>query len=398
MSFQVLMAPTQPSKTIEFGLGKFYIDWWLLGPILTLLSIGLIMVGSASISIADREMQEPFYYLWRQGLYLLVGLFSASVVMRIRIYRWEQLGPALLTFGIFSLLSVLIVGHEVNGSLRWISFGWIQIQPSEFMKLFVIIFLAGYFVKYADEVRTSLKGFLKPMILLSVIAILLLMEPDFGAAAVIAITALGMMFLGGVRLRQFAVLFVLMAIAFTVVAYSEPYRIERLSCFLNPWADPYDCGFQLTQSLIAFGRGDWVGVGLGSSIQKLFYLPEAHTDFLFAVLAEELGLIGGLLVIFLFALIVWRAFSIGRHAMLIDDRYHGFLAYGLGLHIGLQAYINIGVNMGVLPTKGLTLPLMSYGGSSMLATCVACAMLLRIANEHRVIPKKVINKRNKSKG
>jgi cell division protein FtsW len=286
-----------------------------------------------------------------------------------------------LIIGVVSLLLVLIAGKEVNGSLRWISLGVVNIQPSEFMKLFMVFYLAGYLVRRGDEVCSTVKGFLKPMILLSLVGILLLLEPDFGAAFVIAMTAMGMMFIGGVRVRQFGLLFLLMALGFAVVAYSSPYRLERLTCFLNPWANPFDCGFQLTQSLIAFGRGEWLGVGLGGSIQKLFYLPEAHTDFLFAVLAEELGLVGGLLVIMLFAVLVWRAFLIGQGAFRAQQRFAGYTAYGLGLLIGLQAFINIGVNMGLLPTKGLTLPLMSYGGSSVVATCIGCAILLRISHE-----------------
>lgn len=358
-----------------------YLDYGLLAAFLILLALGLVMVSSASISIAERQTHEPFYFLWRQAAHVLVGLVLAWGVLHIPVAVWQRSGPALLSLGILLLIIVLLFGHEVNGSVRWISIGWVNIQPSELMKLFVVVFLAGYFVKYNEQVRTSVEGFLRPMILLSIVGILLLLEPDFGTAALVAMTALAMMFLGGVLLRQFVVLFALLTLAFAIAAYSKPYQMGRLNSFRNPWADPYDSGFQLIQSLIAFGRGDLWGVGLGGSIQKLFYLPEAHTDFLFAVLAEELGLIGVLIVITLFGFIVWRAFAIGRQAMLADRRYHGFLAYGLGLMIGLQAFINIGVNMGVLPTKGLTLPLMSYGGSSIVVTCIACAIILRIAHE-----------------
>lgn len=359
-----------------------YVDYWLTGSVLTLLFVGLVMVGSASVSISEKQLGEPFYYFWRQAAYVCVGLLFAWLVLHIPIVFWERVNPGLLLFGCLLLLLVLGVGREVNGSTRWISLGVVNIQPSELMKLFVVMFLAGYMDRRGEEVRTSVKGFLKPMMLLSVIGILLLLEPDFGAAFVIAITALGMMFIGGVRIRQFGALMLLLAVALLLVAYSAPYRVERLTCFLNPWADPFNCGFQLTQSLIAFGRGEWLGVGLGGSIQKLFYLPEAHTDFLFAVLAEELGLLGGLVVITLFGIIGLRAFYIGRVAFSAGKVYAGFLAYGLGLLIGLQALINIGVNMGLLPTKGLTLPLMSYGGSSIVVTCISCAILLRILHEH----------------
>jgi cell division protein FtsW len=369
---QPLAWPRKPAVTM---------DYWLLGAALCLLAIGLVMVASASVSIADRQLGEPFYYFKRQVAYALVGLLMAWGVLRIKMEFWERINAKLLIVGVVMLLLVLVAGKEVNGSLRWISLGVVHIQPSEFMKLFAVFYLAGYLVRRGNEVCTTIKGFLKPMMMLSVVGILLLLEPDFGSAVVIAATALGMMFIGGVKVRQFGILFLLIALAFAVVAYSSPYRLARMTCFLNPWANPFDCGFQLTQSLIAFGRGEWFGVGLGGSIQKLFYLPEAHTDFLFAVLSEELGLVGGLVVITLFAIVVWRAFAIGQAAFRAQQRFSGFLAYGIGLLIGLQAFINIGVNMGLLPTKGLTLPLMSYGGSSIVATCIACAVLLRIAHE-----------------
>jgi len=362
---------------------QFYLDTWLLLPALLLLVLGLVMVASASITIAEKQHAEPFYFFWRQLAYVLAGLLFGFAVLRMRIDRWEKLGPALLVLGVFLLVLVLVLGREVNGSLRWISFGVVNVQPSELMKLFAVIFLSGYLVRRNEEVRSSMKGFFKPMMLFAVIGIFLLLEPDFGATTVIAVTALGMLFLAGVKLRQFALLFLVMAIALAVLAWSSPYRVQRLTSFLNPWADPFDSGFQLTQALIAFGRGEWLGVGLGGSIQKLFYLPEAHTDFLFAVLAEELGLLGVAVVIVLFAIIVLRAFKIGRDALRDGHQFAAYLSFGLGLLIGLQAFTNIGVNMGVLPTKGLTLPLMSYGGSSVVATCVSIAMLLRVAHEHK---------------
>jgi cell division protein FtsW len=275
-----------------------------------------------------------------------------------------------------------MIGKEVNGSIRWLAIGPINLQPSELIKLFVIVYLAGYLVRRGEEVRNSIKGFLKPMAVVGIVGILLILEPDFGAVVVITTTVLGMMFLGGVRLWQFGVLFMFMLAAMAVVAISSPYRVERLTSFLNPWADPFDSGFQLTQALIAFGRGEWLGVGLGGSVQKLFYLPEAHTDFLFAVLAEEMGLLGAITVIALFTLLVWRAFLIGRSAMQSGSYFGAYLSFGIGLWLGLQSFINLGVNMGVLPTKGLTLPLMSYGGSSIVVTCVACALLLRVSHEY----------------
>lgn len=360
----------------------YHFDYWLLGSVLLALCLGLVMMGSASVSIAEKQYGEPFYYIWRQLAYVLVALVLSHIVLYVPTRVWNSISHYLLIAGAILLLLVLVVGKEVNGSTRWISLGIFNIQPSELMKLFVVIFLAGYMLRRGEEVRTTVKGFLKPMLIIGVVGVLLLLEPDFGSAVVIAFTALGMMFLGGVRLWQFGVLIVVMMLGLISLAYSSPERVERLTSFLNPWADPFDSGFQLTQALIAFGRGEWMGVGLGGSVQKLFYLPEAHTDFLFAVLSEETGLLGGLVVISLFCIITYRALKIGHNALSHNDAFAGYLAFGIGLLIGIQALINIGVNMGVLPTKGLTLPLMSYGGSSMVATCIACAMLLRIAHQY----------------
>ena len=378
------LAFTRPLKQARLSSNEeaYRYDYWLLGSVLLLLCIGLVMMGSASVSIAEKQHGEPFYYIWRQAAYLAVALLFAQIVLHVPTRVWNTISPHLLTAGCALLLLVLIVGKEINGSTRWISLGIFNVQPSEFVKLFVVIFLAGYMLRRGEEVRTTVKGFLKPMLVIGVVGVLLLLEPDFGSGVVIAFTALGMMFLGGVSLWQFGVLFVVMLAGLFMLAYSSPERVERLTSFLNPWADPFDSGFQLTQALIAFGRGEWMGVGLGGSVQKLFYLPEAHTDFLFAVISEETGLFGGLLVIGLFCIVTFRALRIGHNALSHDDRFAGYLAFGIGLLIGFQALVNIGVNMGVLPTKGLTLPLMSFGGSSMVATCVACAMLLRIAHQY----------------
>ncbi len=364
--------------------GQFSLDPWLLGSALALLALGLVMVSSASISIADRQVGAPFYYLWRQLAFVAVGLLAGYCALRVRLVYLERLGPWFLLFGATLLVVVLFIGREVNGSTRWLAMGPFNFQPSELMKLAMVVYLAGYLVRRGNEVRASVKGFLKPMLLVGIIGLLLMLEPDFGAAVVITATVLGMMFLGGVRLWQFGVLFVLLLAGMGALAWSSPYRLARVTSFANPWADPYNSGFQLTQSLIAFGRGEWLGVGLGGSIQKLFYLPEAHTDFLFAVLAEELGLLGALTVIGLFALLVWRAFVIGQSALAAGNRFGAYLSFGLGMWLGLQAFINLGVNMGLLPTKGLTLPLMSYGGSSIVVSCIACALLLRVSHEHPV--------------
>ena len=381
-------------------------DYTLLSVAVLLLGLGLVMVMSTTITAADRQLGQPFYYLLRQTTYLGVGLAIALGVSSMRLVYWERLGPVLLMAGLVLLVLVLIpgIGKEVNGSHRWLALGPVKFQPSELVKLIVVVYLAGYLVRHGEvalgrpvpatlgrpcpsQLRTTITGFLAPMGLVALIAVLLLMEPDFGAAVVITATALGLMFLGGVRWWLFGMLIALAGAALGVLAFAAPYRLERLTAFLNPWADPFNSGFQLTQALIAFGRGEWWGVGLGASIQKLFYLPEAHTDFLFAVLAEELGLAGAMAVILLFALLVWRAFALGRRAELAGHRFAAYLAYGLGLWIALQSFINIGVNMGLLPTKGLTLPLLSYGGSSLVVSCIALALLWRIDYELRESPR-----------
>jgi len=363
---------------------RFYVDMWVMGVSLLLISLGLVMVTSASVSIAERQMADSFYFFWRQSTHVVIGLVLGYSILQLRLVYWEKLGSYLLLAGFVLLVAVLIFGREVNGSVRWLAVGPFNLQPSELIKLFMVVYMAGYLVRRGDEVRNSVKGFLKPMALVGMICILLLLEPDFGAAVVIAATVVGMMFLAGVRLWQFGILFSLMLASLAVLAVSSPYRVERLTSFVNPWENPFDSGYQLTQALIAFGRGEWFGVGLGGSVQKLFYLPEAHTDFLFAVLAEELGLLGVVLVIALFAVVVWRAFVIGRAAMRDSNYFGAYLSFGIGIWLGLQAFINLGVNMGILPTKGLTLPLMSYGGSSIVVSCMACALLLRVSHEHPI--------------
>ena len=361
-------------------------DVWLIIASISLLAIGLIMVSSASVSLAERELGEPLYYFYRQGFFVLFGLCVGSVVLCINLQVWRRASPVLLLVGITLLALVLVpgIGKEVNGSVRWLTIGGFNLQPSELMKLFLAIYLAGYLVRRSEEVRVALSGFLKPITVLGIIAGLLLLEPDYGATVVLFAMTLGMMFLGGVPFITFVGWLSLAVVFLVSVVISEPYRLERLTTFWNPWADPFDSGWQLTAALIAIGRGEWFGVGLGNSVQKLFYLPEAHTDFLFAVLAEEFGLVGMCVVIALFSFIVFRAFAIGRRSELSNRFFEAHLSYGLGLLIGLQAFLNIGVNVGLLPTKGLALPLLSSGGSSLIVNCVAIALLLRIDHELRV--------------
>ncbi len=365
-------------------------DPWVLIPALLLLALGLLMVTSASMPIAERQMGQPFYFLYRQGAFVGIGLLVAGVAFQIPMTRWRRAGPWLLLAAVGLLVLVLIpgIGKEVNGSMRWIAVGPINIQVSEIAKLFALIYIAGYLKRRGEELgtadfRTSALALFRPMVVLAVLAVLLLLEPDFGSVVVLMATALGMVFLAGVNLWQFGALQVGTAAAMAVLIFSSPYRRERVFSFINPWDDPFAGGFQLVQSLIAIGRGELFGVGLGESVQKLFYLPEAHTDFLFAVLAEELGLAGILIVVVLFMTLVWRAFRIGQRAERLGLQFSAWLAYGIGLWFGIQALFNMGVNMGVLPTKGLTLPLMSYGGSSVVTMCMALALLLRIDVETR---------------
>jgi cell division protein FtsW len=382
----MIAASTRQASPSGAGRSRLpHMDYFLLFAVLALAALGLVMVASASITLADRELGQPFYYALRQAIYIGMGVLLGMGVYRLRLALVEQAGLLLLLTAFALLLAVLVpgVGTQVNGSVRWLNTGLFRLQVSEPAKLMILLYLASYLNRHGEEVRTQLSGFIKPLALLGLAAILLLLEPDFGATVVMLATAMGMIFIAGARLWQFGGMLGLGGVSLAGLAVSSPYRMERLTTFLNPWADPFDSGFQLTQSLIAIGRGEWFGVGLGASIQKLFYLPEAHTDFVFAVLAEELGLLGVCVVIALYAVVVWRAFVIAIQAEKAGNGFASLLAHGIGIWIGLQAFINMGVNMGLLPTKGLTLPLMSYGGSSMVVVCAAIALLLRVDHETR---------------
>ncbi|WP_058471887.1 putative lipid II flippase FtsW [Legionella jordanis] len=360
-------------------------DKWLMGAVLGLIIIGLMMVASSSVMVSTKYYHQPFHFLIRQICYLMAGFAAALVVMRIDSSTWERLSVPLLLICLLMLMLVLVpgIGRVVNGSRRWLALGPIGIQVSELAKLTMIFYMSGYLVRQEESVRHSIFGFVKPMIVLGLVSMLLLMEPDFGATVVISGTIMALLFLAGVRLRYYIGLLVVVSCCLAVLAFSSPYRVARLTAFLDPWADQFNSGYQLTQSLIAFGRGGWLGTGLGDSVQKLFYLPEAHTDFLFAVLAEELGLVGVLLVLILYSILVIRGMSIGFTAYNQERLFAAFTAYGLTFWLGLQAAINMGVNSGLLPTKGLTLPLLSYGGASMVVNCVVVALLLRIDHENR---------------
>ena len=360
----------------------YALDPLLFGAVSSLLLLGLVAVASASMALGERDLGRPFYYLERQGVFALGGAMLAAIAFVLPVKLWRGAGFVLMAFALAVLVLVLVpgVGHQVNGAVRWLPLGPVSVQVSEIARLFLLMYIAGYVVRRQTELA-SFAGFVKPMAVIACACVLLLAEPDFGAATVLLVTSLGVLFLGGVRWRDFGLLFACAALLMAVLALASPYRLQRLTSFMHPWTDPYDTGFQLTQSLIAIGRGGWLGVGLGGSVQKLFYLPEAHTDFVFAVLAEEFGFLGVVTVIALFALLVGRALRVSRNAAEAGLAFQSYLAAGIGIWLGLQAFVNIGVNMGLLPTKGLTLPLFSYGGSSMLVTLGWIGVLLRIHHE-----------------
>ena len=363
-------------------------DSVLIWVTLLLLGFVMVMVYSASIAIAEANRStgnSAVYYLTRHAAYILVSLVAAAIVFQVPLRVWQRAAPLLFVLGMVLLMLVLIpgIGREVNGSRRWLPLGFANLQPSELMKLCAVLYAADYTVRKAAFMHSLRKGFLPMAAVMLLTGGLLLREPDFGAFAVITVIAMGILFLGGMNWKLFAGLIVMLVLGFLLLIWSSPYRMQRVIGFMDPWADPYGKGYQLSHALIAFGRGEWFGVGLGASVEKLFYLPEAHTDFLLAVIAEELGFAGVLVLILLFAWIVARAFAIGRRAADLDRPYAALVAQGIGLWIGVQVIINMGVNMGVLPTKGLTLPLLSFGGSAILATCCALAVLLRVDWENR---------------
>ncbi|MGH8133823.1 MAG: putative lipid II flippase FtsW [Steroidobacteraceae bacterium] len=362
---------------------RVHLDSVTLALTLAIVLLGLVMVTSASVSIASQDTGEPFYYLERQLLLSLIGAACAALVFAVRTEHLERICGPLLAVAMLLLLLVLVpgLGHAVNGSRRWLRIAGANFQVSELARVLVLVYVASYAVRREAQLRESFAGLAKPLGLLLLAALLLLAEPDFGAATVLFAAGFGLLFLAGARLRYVLAMTAFAAGTFALLAVSSSYRVRRLTAFLDPWADPYHSGFQLTQSLIAIGRGQWFGVGLGESVQKLFYLPEAHTDFLFAVLAEELGLAGVLVTLALFVALIWRAFHIARLAAEAGLKFPALLAAGFGLWVGIQTFINIGVNMGVLPTKGLTLPLMSYGRSSLIVALVWVGLLLRVYHE-----------------
>jgi len=385
------MSSTLASSSLSYtrsgrGGGVIHLDSVTIALVVSISLLGLVMVTSASVSTASQETGQAFFYLERQLLLTLIGGGCAALLFCIPTQLLEKIAVPLLIAALAMLALVFIpgLGHTVNGSRRWLQLGGINFQASELARVLVLIYVASYAVRREEELRTTFAGLVKPLGLLVMVGALLLAEPDFGAATVLFATGFGMLFLAGARVRYVLAMTLVAGAGFAVLAVSSSYRMRRLTTFLNPWADPYNSGFQLTQSLIAIGRGQWFGVGLGQSVQKLFYLPEAHTDFLFAVLAEELGLAGVVATLALFLALVWRSFYIARLASDAGLKFQSYLAAGFGLWVGIQAMINMGVNMGVLPTKGLTLPLMSYGRSSLIVALAWIGLLLRVYHEAMV--------------
>jgi cell division protein FtsW len=363
-------------------------DASLLWSAMILLTLGLVMVYSASIALAEASRftgGSTSYFLVRHAAFLGISVLAGLIVFQVPMRLWQRAAPWLFGCTVLTLVLVLIpsVGREVNGARRWLSFGPVNLQPSELMKLFAVLYAADYTVRKSALMHSFRRGLLPLLSVMLLVGGLLLQEPDFGAFVVVAGIATGILFLGGMNGRWFAGLLLLLTVGFAALVLSSPYRMQRIFGFMDPWSDAYGKGYQLSHALIAFGRGEWFGVGLGASVEKLLYLPEAHTDFLLAVVAEELGFAGVLVVIGLFAWLVLRAFAIGRQAVALERPFGALVAQGIAIWLGVQALINMGVNMGVLPTKGLTLPLMSFGGSGLLANCIALALLLRIDWESR---------------
>jgi cell division protein FtsW len=356
------------------------LDYVLLLAAIAVTAFGFVMVASASLSVAANTYGSPFYFVLRHTLALGLAVTAGLVCFAVPVRWWERAGPVLFLVGLVMLVLVLVpgIGRSANGATRWIPLGPLNIQSSEFMKFFAVIYVSGFLVRRRQEVANTLLGFVRPMIPMALASLLILAEPDFGTTAVMLATVMGLLFLGGVPVVNFLVLLAMVGAALVALVIFEPYRLQRLTSFTDPFADVFGKGYQLSQALIAFGRGEWLGVGLGHGIQKQHFLPEAHTDFLMATIGEEFGFVGVMVVILLFGVITWRAFRIGGQAHRQGDLFSAYVAHGLGLGLGLQAFINIGVNVGLLPTKGLTMPFMSYGSNSLIVAIMAVGVLLRI--------------------
>jgi cell division protein FtsW len=374
-------APVTGARALDLGMV------WVIA---ILLLTGLVMVYSASVALPDSPRfanYKPTHFLMRHTFAITLGACLGLAAFAIPIRLWDKWAPMLFLLGLVLLVIVLIpgVGKVVYGARRWLSLYVLNLQPSELMKLFVVLYAAGYTVRKQDYMQHFSRGFMPMGTAVALVGLLLLLEPDLGAFIVIAAIAMGVLYLGGVNGRLFAGLVLIALTTFALLILMSPWRRDRIFAYLDPFADPLGKGYQLTHSLIAFGRGEWFGVGLGASVEKLHYLPEAHTDFLLAVIGEELGLVGVLTIVVLFYWLTKRCFEIGRQAIALDRVFAGLTAKGIGLWIGFQAFINMGVNLGLLPTKGLTLPLMSYGGTGILVNCIALAIVLRVDYENRLL-------------
>jgi cell division protein FtsW len=372
-------------KALIVADGKCPVDSIVAGVSLLLLLSGLIMVASASTEVSAKLYGSPFHLVTRHAAYIFISTATGAFVLLVPMNYWQKLGIPLLALSFLLLIAVLMpgIGKEVNGAARWISLGSFTLQGSEFVKLFVVLYLAGYLVRQKEEVQSSFAALLKPLAIVTPLVLLLLGQPDFGATVVIMSAFMGVIFLAGIPMRYLLPVVSVSAVAISFIAILQPYRLARLTVFTDPWEHQFGGGYQLTQALIAFGRGEWFGLGLGNSIQKLFFLPEAHTDFLFSIIAEELGVVGAATIIVLFACLIIRALWIGYRAQIQGEDFHALTAYGIALLLGVQTLVNLGVNLGMLPTKGLTLPLMSYGGNSLIVSCMLIAILLRIEYECR---------------
>lgn len=373
----------QSFKDWQVSSKQWLVDYLLLAGLVALMVMGLTMVASSSVAIGEKRFDDPLHYLWRQLFSLGLGVLAAIIFVQFPLAFWRKRRGFLFLLGLGLLLLVLIFGREINGSQRWLPLGVMNFQVSEFMKMVVVLFMAGYLDRHGHAVRESYEAVFRLALPFGVMALLLLMEPDFGSTFVIAVILTGMLLIAGAPWRFFVITVLPIALLLITMVITSPYRLARVTNFLDPWSDPFGQGYQLTQALIASGRGEWLGVGLGESVQKLLYLPDAHTDFLFSIYAEELGLMGVIALVLLYAFILWRCFRIGRKSLEQQQVFGGLIAYGVGIWIALQAVINMGVNLGLFPTKGLTLPLMSYGGSSVLMLLITLAIVIRVDIDSR---------------
>jgi cell division protein FtsW len=382
--FERFILPNLPQWLTQRSVSVATFDRSYILLAVTMYMIGLVMVASSSMPVAERLFNDPFHFVVRHFIYILLSLATAAIALQIPMSWWQKYSGKLLLLGLLLLVVVLIIGRSVNGSTRWIVVGPITIQAAEPAKLFFFCYLSAYLVRRRGEVMENFKGFIKPLVVFLFLALLLLAQPDLGTIIVMFVTTFGLLFLAGAKLWQFIGIASMGVIALSLLAVFEPYRWRRVTSFLDPWQDPFGSGYQLTQSLMAYGRGEMFGQGLGNSIQKLEYLPEAHTDFVMAVLAEEFGFIGISVVLLLSMILVIKALNLGRKAVSKEKYFEGFFAYAIGIWFSFQAAVNVGASAGIVPTKGLTMPLISYGGSSMIIMTIALVVLIRIDHEIRL--------------